>query len=99
MGRLKNKIALITGAGSGFGREAAVPFAREGATAAVADIDEAGSSDTASQIAALGGRAIFIRTDVAYPAEVKAMVEETLRTFGGLNILYNNAGVPMHAMP
>ncbi len=43
--------------------------------------------------------AIFIRADVAHPAEVKAMVEETLRTFGGLNILYNNAGVPMHAMP
>ncbi len=99
MDRLRNKVALITGASSGFGREAALVFAREGASVAVADIDEAGGSDTASQIASLGGRAIFIRADVSRPAEVKAMVEETIRSFGRLNILYNNAGVPMMATP
>jgi NAD(P)-dependent dehydrogenase (short-subunit alcohol dehydrogenase family) len=99
MDRLKNKVALITGAGSGFGREAALLFAREGASVAVADIDEAGGSDTASQIASLGGRAIFIRSDVSRPTEIKAMVDETVRSFGRINILYNNAGVPMPATP
>ncbi len=99
MDRLKEKVALITGAASGFGREAALLFAREGASVAIADIDEAGGSDTASQIASLGGKAIFIRSDVGHPAEVKAMVEETVRSFGRVNILYNNAGVPMHATP
>lgn len=99
MDRLKNKVALITGAGSGFGREAAILFAGEGASVAVADLDEAGGSDTASQIAARGGRAIFIRADVSQPGQVKAMVEETVRSFGGLNVLYNNAGVPMEPTP
>jgi 3-oxoacyl-[acyl-carrier protein] reductase len=99
MGRLEGKVALITGAGSGFGREAAMLFAREGASVALADLDEGGGSDAASQIGAAGGRAIFIRTNVAHPAQVKAMVEETVRTFGHLNILYNNAGVPMEMTP
>jgi 3-oxoacyl-[acyl-carrier protein] reductase len=99
MDRLKNKVALITGASSGFGREAALVFAREGASVALADIDEGGGSDAASQIAQQGGRAIFIRADVSRPAEVKAMVEETVRSFGRLNILYNNAGVPMQGTP
>lgn len=99
MDRLKNKVALITGAGSGFGREAAILFAGEGASVAVADLDEAGGSDTASQIAARGGRAIFIRADVSQTGQVKAMVEETVRSFGGLNVLYNNAGVPMEPTP
>jgi 3-oxoacyl-[acyl-carrier protein] reductase len=99
MGRLEGKVALITGAGSGFGREAALLFAREGASVAVADLDEAGGSDVASQIAAAGGRAIFIRANVAHPAEVKAMIEETVRSFGRLNVLYNNAGVAMEMTP
>jgi 3-oxoacyl-[acyl-carrier protein] reductase len=99
MDRLKGKVALITGAGSGFGRETALTFAREGAAVAIADLDEAGGSDAASQIAQAGGRAIFIRTDVARPAEVQAMVEETVKSFGKLDILFNNAGVPMPATP
>jgi 3-oxoacyl-[acyl-carrier protein] reductase len=99
MGRLEGKVALITGAGSGFGREAALLFAREAAAIAVADLGEAGGSDTASQIAAAGGRAIFIRANVVHPAEVKSMVEETVRTFGRLNVLFNNAGVPMEMTP
>jgi 3-oxoacyl-[acyl-carrier protein] reductase len=99
MDRLKGKVALITGAGSGFGREAALLFAHEGASVAIADLDEAGGSDTASRIASHGGRAIFIRTDLGHPEQVKAMVEETTATFGRLDILYNNAGVAMEQTP
>jgi len=99
MDRLKNKIALITGASSGFGREAAILFAREGASVALADLDESGGSDAASEIASRGGRAIFIRTDVSRPAQIKAMIDETLSVFGRLDVLFNNAGVPMSATP
>lgn len=99
MDRLKDKVALITGAGSGLGRETALLFAREGAAVAVADLDEGGGSDTASRIAQLGGRAIFVRTDVTHSTEIKAMVEETVRTFGRLDVLYNNAGVATEATP
>src|SRR5438552_2837139 len=99
MGRLDGKVALITGGGSGFGRQAALTFAREGAAVAIADIDEAGGSDTASRIGGAGGRAIFIRANVAHPQEVRDMVEETVRSFGRLNVMYNNAGVPMPMTP
>ena len=99
MDRLKGKVALITGAGSGFGRESAILFAREGASVAIADLDETGGSDTASQIASHGARAIFIRTDLSHPEQVKAMVEETTETFGRLDILFNNAGVAMEQTP
>lgn len=99
MDRLKGKVALITGAGSGFGRESALLLAHEGASVAVADLDEAGGSDTASQIASRGGRAVFIRTDLGHPEQVKAMVEETMQSFGRLDILFNNAGVAMEQTP
>jgi len=99
MNRLDGKVALITGAASGFGREAALLFARQGASVSIVDLDEAGGSDTASRIAAEGGRAIFIRANVAHPNEVQAMVDETVHSFGRLNVLFNNAGVPMAMTP
>jgi NAD(P)-dependent dehydrogenase (short-subunit alcohol dehydrogenase family) len=86
MNRLDGKVALITGAASGFGREAALLFARQGASVSIVDLDEAGGSDTASRIAAEGGRAIFIRANVAHPNEVRAMVDETVHSFGRLNV-------------
>jgi 3-oxoacyl-[acyl-carrier protein] reductase len=86
--RLKNKIAIVTGAGSGFGEGIARKFVAEGAKVLVADRDEASAQRVAT---ALGAQAI--RVDVAVAADVKAMVEAAVTRFGGLDILVNNAGV------
>lgn len=90
MGRLDGKIALITGAGSGIGRATAMLFAREGASVAAADWDEAGAKNTVAEI---GKNAIAIKVDVSRAAEVEKMVATTVKHFGRLDILYNNAGV------
>jgi NAD(P)-dependent dehydrogenase (short-subunit alcohol dehydrogenase family) len=88
MGRLDNKVAIITGAASGIGRATAVRFAAEGAKVVVADLaDEAGSA-LASE---LGG--LYMHVDVADEESVKAMFAATIETFGGLDILFNNAGI------
>jgi NAD(P)-dependent dehydrogenase (short-subunit alcohol dehydrogenase family) len=93
MGRLDGKVALITGAGSGMGREAAELFALEGARVAVSDVSEEGGLATVAAIEAAGGHATFVRADVSRAADAEAMVAHTVRTFGGLHVLYNNAGV------
>ena len=90
-GRLHDKVALITGAATGLGRVAAELFAREGATVVVADI--ADGADTVAAITAAGGRASFTALDVADDASVRAAVGHTLDTYGGLHVLYNNAGI------
>jgi NAD(P)-dependent dehydrogenase (short-subunit alcohol dehydrogenase family) len=91
--RLDRKIALITGAGSGMGRAASILFAREGAKVAAIDISEASAAETARMIKAAGGQAIPLRADVSDSEDARAMVEETVRAFGGLDVLYNNAGI------
>ena len=91
--KLANKIALITGAGSGMGRAAAILFAAEGAKVAAIDINEAQARETADEIAKKGGNAIAIRADVSKSEDVRRMVDETVAKFGGLNIVYNNAGI------
>jgi 3-oxoacyl-[acyl-carrier protein] reductase len=91
--KLANKIALITGAGSGMGRAAAILFATEGAKVAAVDISEAQVRQTADEIANNGGKAIAIRADVSRSPDVSQMVDETVAKFGGLNIVYNNAGI------
>jgi 3-oxoacyl-[acyl-carrier protein] reductase len=94
--RLSNKIALITGAASGFGEGIARTFAREGAKVAVVDIDEAAAKRVAVEI---GGGALAIRADVSRRADVDAAVRAVTEAFGGLDILVNNAGVAHKRAP
>src|SRR5438876_3648895 len=91
--RLRNKIALITGAGAGMGREAAVLFAEEGARVVVADIDGAAAAETVKEVGGAGGQGLAVTGDVALEADVQRMIADGVRKFGGLHVLYNNAGV------
>jgi len=91
--RLKGRTALITGAGMGIGREAAVLFAREGARIVIGDLDERAARETTDLVEAAGGEALAVAGDVAVEADVRRMVEEGARRFGGLHVLYANAGV------
>jgi NAD(P)-dependent dehydrogenase (short-subunit alcohol dehydrogenase family) len=91
--RLRDKVAFITGAGMGMGREASVLFAREGARVVVADIDRGAAEETAALVKRAGGEAQAAVGDVALEADVRRMIEEGVRAFGALHVLYNNAGV------
>ena len=89
MPRLKNKVALITGAGSGIARAAAKIFAREGASVVVAELDEEKGRSIADEI---GAAAIFIHTDVTDEKSIENTMNAAVKTFGGLNVLFNCAG-------
>lgn len=89
----ENKVALVTGAGSGLGLATAEAFAEAGASVALADWNENAVRSAADKLVASGHKALAIRCDVSSDAEVQAMVCETIATFGGLDIAYNNAGV------
>jgi NAD(P)-dependent dehydrogenase (short-subunit alcohol dehydrogenase family) len=91
--RLHNKIALITGSGSGIGQSSALLFAREGATVVVNDLLPDKGDETAQMIRAAGGNAVFIQADVTNPDSVKAMIDQVLEQFGRIDVLFNNAGV------
>ena len=91
--RLHGKVAFITGAGMGIGREAALLFAQEGARIVVADLDGAAAKETVARVQAAGGEALAIAGDVAVEADVARMVAEGAARFGAFHVLYNNAGV------
>jgi dihydroanticapsin dehydrogenase len=93
MQRLKDKVAVVTGGGAGIGRATCQLFAEEGAAVVVAERDEATGRDAAEQITRRGGRALFVRTDVADEASIRAMVAAAVRAFGKINVLVNNAAV------
>jgi NAD(P)-dependent dehydrogenase (short-subunit alcohol dehydrogenase family) len=91
--RLENRVALITGAAGGIGREAALLFASEGAKVVCVDVNEDGGADTVADVEAAGGEALFQRADVSKAADCEAMVAVAEERFGKLDILFNNAGI------
>jgi NAD(P)-dependent dehydrogenase (short-subunit alcohol dehydrogenase family) len=99
MGALEGKVAVVTGAGAGIGRASARAFAREGASVVVADVDGDGGAETVRLVEAAGGRATFVRADVSRAADVAAMVETAVDTYGGLDVAHNNAGVATGGQP
>ncbi|KPV50125.1 short-chain dehydrogenase [Kouleothrix aurantiaca] len=94
--RLHDKVALITGAGSGIGREAALLWAGEGAAIMVADVNDAAGQAVVEEITGAGGRAAYVRADVSKAADAEGMVRAAEEQFGKLNVLFNNAGI-MHS--
>ena len=94
--RLKDKVALITGAGSGIGKETALLFSGEGANVVVVDVNQEAGQAVVEQIMGQGGQATFAYADVSKAADCEAMVQAAEETYGKLNVLFNNAGI-MHS--
>lgn len=97
--KLKDKVVVITGAGSGMGRATALLFAQEGARVVVADIARQHGTETVKQIEANGGRAVFVEVDVTDEVQVAKMIQTAVEAFGRLDILFNNAGIVMPSQP
>jgi NAD(P)-dependent dehydrogenase (short-subunit alcohol dehydrogenase family) len=93
MGRLQDKVAIVTGAGSGIGRETALLFAREGAKVMVTDVNEEQGRAVVAKIESSGSEALFAQLDVSKESEWEGVVEATLERFGAIDVLYNNAGI------
>ncbi len=96
MSRLAGKVALITGGAGGIGRETAVLFAKEGAQLVITDVNDAGGHETLELVKAHSEDAVYLRADVSKAADCEAMVARAESEFGGLDILFNNAGI-MHS--
>ena len=93
MDSLKDKVAIVTGAGSGIGRATANLYAKRGAAVVVSDIDEEGGATTVQQIESDGGRAVFVRADVSIPEDCDSLADAAVEHFGRLDIACNNAGI------
>ena len=93
MKQLENKVAIITGAGSGIGKAAAILFAQEGAKVVVSDISEENGNSAVAEIKGKGGEAFFIKADTSKAEENEALVKQTLEKYGSLDIAVNNAGI------
>jgi len=92
-GRVQDKVALITGGGSGIGRATSLLFAKEGAKVVVADYNAEGGERTVRMIKDAGGEAVFRAADVSKPTDVEALVNKTVATYGRLDCAFNNAGI------
>ncbi|MFB7140728.1 SDR family NAD(P)-dependent oxidoreductase [Gottfriedia sp. NPDC056225] len=90
---LKDKVAVITGGASGIGKATALKYTKEGAKVVVADFNEAGAIETVEQIKALGGEAVAFKVDTTNFAEVESLVDFTVKTYGTINVMFNNAGI------
>ncbi|MBU0847656.1 SDR family oxidoreductase [Patescibacteria group bacterium] len=97
--RLLDKVAIITGGGSGIGKASSYLFAKEGAKVVVAQRTETTGEETVAGIKASGGEAIFVRTDVTKASDVENLIRVTKDTFGKIDILFNNAGIPLGRVP
>jgi len=91
--RLENKVALITGAGSGIGRESALLFAREGARVVVADVNDQAGQAVVEELKAAGGEAVYVHSDVSKAADAEGMIRTAEESFGRLDVVFNNAGI------
>jgi len=94
--KLKDKVAIVTGAGKGIGRGIATILFQEGAKLVIADLDEEAGNKTADEIRRSGGHAFFVKCDVSNEEQVIAMIQETIATYGRINVLVNNAGIGVY---
>lgn len=93
--RLQDKVTIITGAGSGIGQATAIKFSEEGANVVVADMIDTAGNETVKQIRSVGGEAVFLHTDVTSANEIQTLITSTIEIYGKLDVLFNNAGIPM----
>ena len=96
---IQDGVAVVTGGGSGIGRQSALRFAEEGASVVVADVVEDGGNETVDMIEDAGGEATFVRADVTDESDVEAMVQTAVDTYGGLDFAHNNAGIEGDSPP
>jgi len=99
MDKMDGKVALVTGASSGIGRDTAILFAKEGAKVVVSDVAVEGGEETVIMIKDAGGDAIFVKADISNAAEVEAMINKTVETYGSVDCAANNAGVEVMPTP